>query len=152
MQEHQIDRARASFAVLACASLLSGLAIFLFVHSGFLRYYGGDIVAITFLYSLAVLLFRSKPLIVATGVMAVAPFIEILQAVLSLPYSAVLDLTLGRTFDPLDILIYLGSTCMMAALHFLLSKRLSRYEKTSLVKIPDGLRNGRDYCCSAITR
>lgn len=111
MQKTQVWDERVVFGVLTATSLLFGLLIFCFVHSGFIRDYGGDIVAITFLYSLAVLLFRPKPMIAAAGVMAVAIIIEILQAIVSLPRSAAVDLTLGSTFDPYDILVY-GATLL----------------------------------------
>lgn len=110
-------------------SLVSGLLIFLFFHGGFLRNYGGDIVAITFLYSLAVLILRPKPVLTAVGVFTLALSIEFLQAFLSLPHSTFSTLVLGGTFDPLDILVYLGSTSVMGVFNLLFSKHSASYDK-----------------------
>ncbi|MFA5946857.1 MAG: DUF2809 domain-containing protein [Patescibacteria group bacterium] len=106
MQKRQVNELRTVFGVLAIISLLFGLLIFFFVHSGFLRNYGGDVVAVTFLYSLLRLTLSPKPKTAAGMVFAVAVFIEVLQALVSLPHSTVTTLTLGSTFDPLDLLAY----------------------------------------------
>lgn len=91
--------------LLACLSLVLGFSIF-FSHTGFLRNYVGDVVAVTFLYSIVQLTLRPKPIIAAAGVLAVAIIVEVLQAFVTLPHSPVTTLALGSTFDPLDLLTY----------------------------------------------
>ena len=107
MRERKVNNERRVFALMAILSLLSGLLIFFFTHNGFLRNYAGDIVAVTFLYSLLRASLRPKARTAAIVVFAAAALIEVLQALVTLPHSAITTLTLGSTFDPLDILTYL---------------------------------------------
>jgi uncharacterized membrane protein len=116
MQKRQVNETRIVFGVLAVISLLFGFSIFLFVHSGFLRNYGGDIIAVTFLYSVLKATLRPKPIIAAAIVLAVAIGIELLQTIISFPHGAFASLTLGSTFDPLDILTYLLTVFVLYSL------------------------------------
>jgi hypothetical protein len=122
MQKLQVRNSRVFFGILAGVSLLSGLAIFFFVHHGFIRNYGSDIVAVTFLYSLTASVLRPKPWITALSVLIIALGIETLQALVSLPHSILATLTVGSTFDPIDLGVYCLTTALLSSLYTLWEK------------------------------
>lgn len=101
------------FTFLAAFSLFLGVMIFTFVHSGALRYYGGDVVAIIFLYSVIMATLRPRAIIAAITACVIAIGIEVLQAFVTLPRTEFISLTLGSTFDPLDIIIYIISASLL---------------------------------------
>lgn len=96
----------------ALLSLGGGLLILLFFnYPGFLRYYGGDILIIFFLYSLLMTITSFRPASVLAAVLGVAVILEALQAVhfndiLSIQNEAT-RVALGTNFDWFDITAYL---------------------------------------------
>lgn len=94
-------------AAVATACLAAGLLLFRY-GSGHLRGFGSDVLVVVFLVACAATLHvggpRSRPL----GVLVFAVVVECIQALeLVGPDSHwLLHLTLGSTFDPLDLLAY----------------------------------------------
>ena len=101
------------FLSLSVLSLLTGLLVFVW-GSGFLRIYGGDAIAIIFLYSFLGVTTPLEAVKKGTLVFFFGFFLELLQVILH-GDAVIFELMLGQTFDPIDILIYLF-TCLLLVL------------------------------------
>ncbi len=120
---------RVPYSLLALCLLLLGLCVaFLIPQRGFFRGFAGDVLVVMFLYACLKALFpRLNPLPAAAGVLGFALSVEFLQY-LGLPRcfdkrSYWLILTLGSTFDPMDIAAYaLGAVLAGAVDGFLLTR------------------------------
>lgn len=100
-----------SYAIVACITAILGVAIFLFVDGGFIRFYIGDVLVVIFLYASLQSIFRISPQKGIIGVVAFACIVEALQymqgIVFQLRQSAFTDLFIGHSFDWWDIVAYL---------------------------------------------
>jgi len=93
------------FTIIAILTFIVGMLLFLF-GTGFARNYLGDFIVIIFLYSLLSIFSTYSPLKKTIFLFLFALGIEVIQAFVILPTGAITELTLGNTFDTLDILFY----------------------------------------------
>lgn len=118
---------RKIYLALSLLSLLAGLSIFFFASPGkFLRATGGDFIVVIFLYlALKTLWPRQKALYAGLSVFIFAFCIELLQLLKIrqlIKGGSFADLTIGSTFDPLDILAYAAGLLVVGLIdHFFIS-------------------------------
>lgn len=97
---------RSDYLMPAIISGFVGLLIFA-NGSGWIRNYGGDIVAIVFLYCLmGIILPTLTPKQKTFSVLFIAVAIEIIQSLNLFDPGVSRDLILGATFDPIDLIFY----------------------------------------------
>jgi hypothetical protein len=101
------------FTVIYVASLLAG-GLFILIYRGpfweVVRGYGGDWLIVQLIYVLLRLRVPSRfRFHLAAGIFSFGALVEGFQYfyAASIPNSLAADLTVGRTFDPLDIAVYL---------------------------------------------
>lgn len=123
MNNRFMTNERKIFAILAVMSCIVGLAIFFLVHGGVIRNYGGDAIAVTFIYSLLSSVFRFRPYVVAGMVWTVAILIEMSQLVIRAPNLAISSLAFGSTFDFIDIYVYTLTLLVIFIVHRLWLKK-----------------------------
>ena len=104
-------KVRRFYGAAALVILAAEVLIALFLRDGFVRPYGGDILAALFVYCLARLLFPQRARWLPWAVFALCCGVELLQsidavALLGLQGSTFLSVLCGRTFDGADILCY----------------------------------------------
>jgi len=120
---------RLIYAAVSLFSLLCGISVaFLINQRSFLRGFAGDILIVIFIYSsVKVILKDQHPVRIAAGVFSFALFVEFIQYTglpkYFNPRSIVTILTLGSTYDPLDIAAYaVGVTVIYLADRFVLQR------------------------------
>ena len=100
------------YAAVSLFALLCGISVaFLINQRSFLRGFAGDILIVIFIYSsVKIILKDQSPFRIAAGVLSFALFVEFIQYTglpkYFNPRSIVTILTLGSTYDPLDIAAY----------------------------------------------
>ena len=109
--------ARMNWAMMGIAILAFEIFIAIYVKSGFIRYYLGDVLAAAMLYAFGRAAFRLPPKILALAVFALSLFIETSQyfkvlEILGVQNSA-LRIIFGGTFDRTDIICY-AIGCVLA--------------------------------------
>lgn len=109
--------ARMNWAMMGIAILAFEIFIAIYVKSGFIRYYLGDVLAAAMLYAFGRAAFRLPPKILALAVFALSLFIETSQyfkvlEILGVQNSA-LRIIFGGTFDWTDIICY-AIGCVLA--------------------------------------
>jgi hypothetical protein len=103
---------RIIYSAVSLSALCCGISIAFFINQrSFMRGFAGDILIVIFIYSsLKVVLKDLKPFQMASGVFLFALFVEFIQFTglpkYFHPGSMVTILTLGSTYDPLDIAAY----------------------------------------------
>jgi hypothetical protein len=121
---------RAPYILISLVSFLCGIAVATVLkgHS-VIRGFGGDLLIVMFIYgSIKVIFVRLRPNILAPAVFVFACFVEFLQY-LNVPRyfdtkSLIIILTLGSTFDPMDLLAYgMGSLFIYIIDQFYLGNR-----------------------------
>ena len=119
--------ARMNWAMMGIAILAFEIFIAIYVKSGFIRYYLGDVLAAAMLYAFGRAAFRLPPKILALAVFALSLFIETSQyfkvlEILGVQNSA-LRIIFGGTFDWTDIICYaIGCVLAYASENFIGSK------------------------------
>lgn len=106
-----------NWAMMGIAILAFEIFIAIYVKSGFIRYYLGDVLAAAMLYAFGRAAFRLPPKILALAVFALSLFIETSQyfkvlEILGVQNSA-LRIIFGGTFDRTDIICY-AIGCVLA--------------------------------------
>jgi hypothetical protein len=100
------------YTALSLTVLLCGTGVAFFINQRtFFRGFAGDILIVIFIYSsVKVILKDRSPFQIAAGVFSFALFVEFIQytgiPMRFNPGSMITVLTLGSTYDPLDILAY----------------------------------------------
>jgi hypothetical protein len=107
------------YASVSLLTLLCGISVaFLINQRSFLRGFAGDILIVIFIYStIKIFLKDQSPIGVAVGVLSFALSVEFIQYTglpkYFNPGSMVTILTLGSTYDPLDIAAYAGGVAVI---------------------------------------
>jgi hypothetical protein len=122
---------RVPYILISLVSFLCGIAVVTALkgHS-VIRGFGGDLLVVIFIYgSIKVVFVRLKPAFLAPAVFAFACFVEFLQYLKIPQYfdtkSMVIILTLGSTFDPMDMIAYgFGSLFIYSIDKFYLRNRV----------------------------
>ena len=107
------------YTAVSLITLLCGVSVaFLINQRSFVRGFAGDILIVVFIYSsVKIILKEQSPLRIAAGVLTFALFVEFIQYTgltkFLNPRSIVTILTLGSTYDPLDIAAYSIGTAII---------------------------------------
>ncbi len=110
--KHFIMKKRFLYAALSLSVLSCGIAVAFFINQhSFMRGFAGDILIVIFIYSSVKIILKDQlPLHTAAGVFLFAVLVEFIQYTgipkHFNPGSIITILTLGSTYDPLDIAAY----------------------------------------------
>jgi len=114
-----IMRKRFIYSALSLSVLSCGIAVAFFINQhSFMRGFAGDVLIIIFIYSsVKVILKDQSPAYIAAGVLSFAFFVEFIQYTgiprYFNPGSLITILTLGSTYDPLDIAAYVSGAAVI---------------------------------------
>ena len=102
--------------------------IAIYVKSGFVRYYAGDVLAVILLYALARAIFSKPPSNLPLKIFAFAAALELAQhlgvvQILGIE-NKILKIMIGGTFDLTDLLCY-AAGCILAGAYEKFEKRRS---------------------------
>lgn len=110
------------FAILLIIEILIGK----FVHKGFIRDYGGDILIIPLLYSFVRIFWvrnsKATRLYLPLGLFVLGVCVELLQGanlvdILKIDRNSIIGIILGSTYDLKDILCYLAGTVFILGIN-----------------------------------
>ena len=124
------------YAWIALTILLLEIGIERFFKTGFIRYFMGDFLIVSLLYYVFRTILKKRKSLILVGVWIFAFGIEVLQlfdipAWLGWENHRLIELTLGSSFDPLDLLAYfLGGLAAILLDLWLLERRKSSPQAT----------------------
>ena len=144
-----------NWAMMGIAILAFEIFIAIYVKSGFIRYYLGDVLAAAMLYAFGRAAFRLPPKILALAVFALSLFIETSQYFKVLEIlgvqNSVLRIIFGGTFDWTDIICYAIGCVLAYASENLIGNEHAIYSKIRIFRrkrLPKNfneiLRNGNE--------
>ena len=134
-----------TYFLLAIILLIIEILIALFVHDTFLRPYGGDTLAVLFLYCGIRSFLRSPYLPAALFAWLFACFLEMIQSTnllfhLGLQKNELANILVGNTFAWLDILAYTAGLLIIVIMEkFLPGGQKSKYRNVAIKNIPGGI-------------
>lgn len=116
----QSARTRLVFLAVAVLILAIEIYIAIYVKSGFVRYYAGDVLAVILLYALARAIFSKPPSNLPLKIFAFAAALELAQhlgvvQILGIE-NKILKIMIGGTFDFADLLCY-AAGCVLAGIY-----------------------------------
>ncbi len=103
---------RLIYFLISITALFCGILVAFYINQrSFMRGFAGDILIVIFIYSsVKVIMKETPPLRAAAGVLAFSLFVEFIQYTglpkHFSPHSIITILTLGSTYDPMDIAAY----------------------------------------------
>ena len=121
---------RIIYAAVSLSALICGISVAFFINQhSFIRGSAGDILIVIFIYSsVKVILKDQSPFKIASGVLSFAIFIEFIQYTgipkHFNPDSLITILTLGSTYDPLDIAAYGAGIVVIYIIDSLIIQRI----------------------------